>query len=913
MKTNKKKTKLHKFLSILSLSLSAFVLLPAFYGCFAKPEYVLQKVEEVDAQNESNISSWEEIPMVSQTLLDEGISGGEGAQWPLCIAGDNNDGNLMFYGTDVGGIFRSTDSGKTWLKSNTGLYSHGICDIEIDPNNENNVVAFGVNANKISYTTGIYTSEDAGQTWHFKQHFDIYGHRNVTESVAYDSSSFDKKTKKTQILYLSLIEKNDSNTSVLTDENKGLYKSSDAGQTWQRINKDLSDAIVKVDSNGYVFCANYNGLFVSFDKGQTFETLISDNVTGLDIVGKKVYFLVNSQPNDEGKETYAKLMTYEGGIISEISSLTGGTEEDPDGGNVHLIALWTPHSDSKDKPWQWHFVKGGGDKYYQYHFSTDAHKVQTVKVSPVNPNYMVIIFTNTKYWESASHTVLYSTDGGKTFFISTPNSMKTEEYGNHEDYNFLMTSNRRMDFYWSPVDENKIWDIENDWLSSSTDCGKTFYWDSNGINGIMCGGKFYFNLYDPNLMFFGSQDYCGAFTSDGGKSWTFASLTLNNPFNSNCNVYGGYAASKDVLFGVLAPRTVSDRYLAISYDGGKTVQYFYDESLKISSGYIRADGVSRMVEQAMYSSYQSPADKNILFCADLRSDDFGKTWSKMSGVTGVYAHDSQTNQLFGINDTLGEIVTSNDNGLSWQKVVSSTEIVPWWNNAYISDLAFDSTNKILYATCQWKAVFAIHLNENNKVYELSQNIPKQFSTDSEVGEDIIQNLGTDTYYSTRLTTVAVDPNNTDIIYVGGSNYKYRSDSSLFRSCDGGKTFYVINNNATNSIVKNGIQGGAEPLCIRVKPDTGDLWVAGNCLGFSKINAPYETNYSLSKSFHKVKIVDKVGNTGGYYYIFDKRKFVAKSDNEKLIFEGLYKDRKFKKPFNGVIEKDMTLYVKWQKS
>ena len=96
------------------------------------------------------------------------------------------------------------------------------------------------------------------------------------------------------------------------------------------------------------------------------------------------------------------------------------------------------------------------------------------------------------------------------------------------------------------------------------------------------------------------------------------------------------------------------------------------------------------------------------------------------------------------------------------------------------------------------------------------------------------------YCERRIRCVAVDPNNPNIVYAGGSSYTYQGDSSLYRSCDGGKTWKVVSINGTNSIVstQNGDYGGVEPTCINVKPDTGELWASGNCTGLSKLTPPY---------------------------------------------------------------------------
>lgn len=50
-----------------------------------------------------------------------------------------------------------------------------------------------------------------------------------------------------------------------------------------------------------------------------------------------------------------------------------------------------------------------------------------------------------------------------------------------------------------------------------------------------------------------------------------------------------------------------------------------------------------------------------MFCGNLRSTDFGLTWQKMMGVTGVYDC-SSNGKLFGIDDNTSRVVTSIDDG-----------------------------------------------------------------------------------------------------------------------------------------------------------------------------------------------------------------------------------------------------------
>ena len=203
-------------------------------------------------------------------------------------------------------------------------------------------------------------------------------------------------------------------------------------------------------------------------------------------------------------------------------------------------------------------------------------------------------------------------------------------------------------------------------------------------------------------------------------------------------------------------------------------------------------------------------------------------------VTGVYTHDSKTGRLFGINDFTGWVMYSDDDGLTWKKY-NKESINKWQSSPYLEDLSYDSKNDKLYVAWGWTQLSVITDN-GNKVTNITDNIPKMLQFE---GAPTKEQIGSN-YCERRIRTVAVDPNNPDIIYAGGGSYTYQGDSSLYRSSDGGKTWKVVSINGTNSIVstKNGDYGGVEPISINVKPDTGELWASGNCTGLSKLTPPY---------------------------------------------------------------------------
>lgn len=759
---------------------------------------------KIDADNSKGTSYWKNIPIVSKELLEneEVTIGGEGCQWPLSMA-TSSDGKYLFYGTDVGGLYRSTDNGKTWDKSMKNYTASGAADIIVDPNNSNRVIVFGVNGTP-QYTTGIYLSEDGGETWKFKQNFMISGYRDVSENMAYDASSYDKNLGYSTTAYVSLIYKKEfSNqtglelTDTISDSytdgksacNKaGLYKTEDGGNTWNMISNTLYDGIVKVNPiTGTVYIAKEDGLYISTNKGESFDKINSKYILGLDIIkienNAKIYYT-----------------TDDGVYCSEDNGKT--------------------------------FTQIKSNNFP----SMQNRHPQNIKVSPVDSNNMVMYFGEELMKNGAYNIkgdVYYTSDGGKNWSKSTYNAK----------YNFMRNNLSAMErvpnFIWSVKDKNRVWDFQNDWISSSYNGGKEFRWDANGLNAMLVGGKWHFNLYNSNIIYLSSQDYNGAVTLDGGKTWKYVDLSAKSITSDKWNsafIYGGYASDEKTYFGGVSSNWTSTKYLTITHDGGKThTSYLGNDDYALTPG-----KDNRLLQQRNYSSYQSLKDKNILFCANLRSTDNGYTWSKMvdenseTAVTGVYTHDSKTGRLFGINDFTGWVMYSDDDGATWQKY-NKESLNKWQSSPYLETLSYDSKNDKLYVAWGWTQLSVI-TDEGNTVTNITENIPKMLQfEDAPTKEQIGSN-----YCERRIRCVAVDPNNPDIIYAGGGSYTYQGDSSLYRSCDGGKTWKVVSINGTNSIVstKNGDYGGVEPTCINVKPDTGELWASGNCTGLSKLTPPY---------------------------------------------------------------------------
>ena len=204
------------------------------------------------------------------------------------IAVAESDPNIVYVGTGEGcirgnltsgdGVYKSTDGGRSWR--NIGLRdSRQIGALIVHPRDPNIVLVaalghvYGPNAER-----GVFRTVDGGRTWDKVLYKN--DHTGAIDVV------FDPKNP--NILFASLWEVSRTPWSLVSGgEGSGLYKSTDGGATWKRLDGDglpkgiLGRIGVSVsgadDSRVYALIeANEGGLFRSDDAGDTWTRVNDD-------------------------------------------------------------------------------------------------------------------------------------------------------------------------------------------------------------------------------------------------------------------------------------------------------------------------------------------------------------------------------------------------------------------------------------------------------------------------------------------------------------------------------------------------------------------------------------------------------------------------------------------------------------
>src|SRR5258708_1784728 len=130
-------------------------------GCNSKPP---APERQASARMSANAISGADIVDINPDHSDgsdaDGATGGR-----VNAVARTGSGPLVYYAaTEWGGLYRSTDSGRTWARVNSHL-PMALWRVQVDPTDSKRVYTTSFYDGRFESTSGINVSTDGGQTW----------------------------------------------------------------------------------------------------------------------------------------------------------------------------------------------------------------------------------------------------------------------------------------------------------------------------------------------------------------------------------------------------------------------------------------------------------------------------------------------------------------------------------------------------------------------------------------------------------------------------------------------------------------------------------------------------------------------------------------------------------------------------
>ncbi len=255
----------------------------------------------------------------AQTLDDNALKGMKWRQVgpfrggrALAGTGVAGDPDTYYFGSVAGGVWKTTNGGITWtpMTDKTAIMSVGA--LAVAPSDPNTVyVGTGESCwrGDISYGDGMYKSADGGKTW---THIGLEDTRHISRVIVHPSNP--------DVIFVAAM-----GHAYGPNETRGVFRSGDGGKTWQKVlfkdNKTGAIDLTFDPSNPHIlYAALYeaqrypwtavsggpgSGLYKSSDDGATWKKLeghglpsgvlgrIGVSVSGAD--GNRVYAIIEAE------------------------------------------------------------------------------------------------------------------------------------------------------------------------------------------------------------------------------------------------------------------------------------------------------------------------------------------------------------------------------------------------------------------------------------------------------------------------------------------------------------------------------------------------------------------------------------------------------------------------------------------
>ncbi len=592
--------------------------------------------------------------------------------------------NIFYIGVNNGGVWKTTDYGRTWFPIFDGQSTGSIGTITVAPSNPDIIYVGsgeGLHRPDLSTGNGIYKSTDAGKTW---MHLGLQNGQQIPK-IAVDPKNPDR-------IFVAVL-----GHPYGPNEERGIYRSTNGGKTFEKIlykdeNTGGDDVTIDPHDPNIIFATLWEsregpwengawsgtggGIYKSTDGGTTWkklskglpENLVQAHIAIAPSSSSIIYVAIGTtEPNDYGTgKGMGIYRSDDGGENWKKISDDGRPEARIGGGDVPELMVDPKNSEivystsivvwrSVDGGKTWTGIRGapGGDDY------------QNIWINPLQPNIMLV---------TGDQGAIITVNGGQTFsswynqptaqiyHVSTDNAFPYNVYGSQQESGSVGIASRSNDgqitFHeWHPVGAQEYGYVAADPL------------DPN----IIYGGKL--SKYDKRTG--QAQNIAPEAVKSGKYRFLRTAPVLFSPVDKKTLFYAG-----NVLFKTL--------------NGGKDWQIISPDlsreswDIPASVGIYTSDELKKMPRRGViYTVAPSAKDINTIWCGTddgliHLTKDGGKTWKNVtppvitswSKISLMDASHFDVNTVYAavnrirLDDMHPHIYKTKDGGKTWKEIIN---------------------------------------------------------------------------------------------------------------------------------------------------------------------------------------------------------------------------------------------------
>ncbi len=648
--------------------------------------------------------------------------------------------NAFYIGVNNGGVWKTNDYGRTWKPIFDGQPTGSIGALAVAPSNPSIIYVGsgeGLRRPDLSTGDGIYKSTDGGQTW---QHLGLRDGQQIGALI---------------------VDPQDPNrvfAGVMghpygPNAERGLYRSTDGGQTWQKIlYKDENTGAIDVQfdpenpqtvyaslwasrrppwTTGNALQAPGSGLYKSKDGGNNWQQLtqgLPTQAEGLGRIGigiapsdpNRIYALVDAPKigglfrSDDGGQSWQRINSEE--RIWGRGSDFAGVRVDPRNKDVIYVANTSTYR-SNDAGATFTAIKGapGGDDYH------------TIWINPENPQIILL---------ASDQGATISVNGGQTwsswynqptaqfYHVITDNRFPYWVYGGQQESGSAGIASRGDDGEitfrdWHPVGTEEYGYVSPDPLDPNIVYGgkasrynQTTHQSQDISPVVLRSEKYRFNRtaplifspVDPHVLYLGSNVLFK--TTNGGQRWDIISpdLTREDPgVPPNLGVFASAEEAKKQHRGVIYAVGPSFKDVNLIWIGTD-------------------DGLIHLTRDGG-NSWQNVTPPELT------------PWSKVAQIEASH-FDTETAYAainrFRLDDLHAYIYRTHDGGKSWQRITNGLP-----DNAAVNTVREDPQRKGLLFAGTENTVY-VSFDDGEHWQSLQRNLPATSIRDLVVhGDDVV--------------------------------------------------------------------------------------------------------------------------------------------------------------------------------